>query len=87
MLDQCTHTNFPKLTCSICGGPTNFRLQGVTERTRYTCPHCCERIALQRGICQRSANPYALREEPEIRQIALRHEIYRSSQAEVDDLS
>jgi hypothetical protein len=87
MLDRNAQTNFPKLTCSNCGQTTHFRLPGITERTRYTCPRCCERISLQRGICQRSPNPFSLREEPEVRQIALRHEICRSSRAEADDIT
>jgi len=64
-----------------------FRLPGITERTRYTCPQCCERISMERGIRPRAANPFAPKEEPEVRQIALQHENYRNSRAGVDDLS
>lgn len=85
MLDRSTKSNFPKLTCSICGEATHSRLPGVTEQTRYTCPRCCERISLQRGICQSSSDPYALREEPEVRQIALQHESYGNLRARADD--
>ena len=87
MLDRNTQAHFPKLTCSICGGTTRLRLPGVTAQTRYTCPECCERISAGRANQPRSANPFAAPTEPEVRQIALRHEIYRNSRAEVDDLN
>lgn len=87
MLNRNTQTHFPMLTCSICGGTTRLRLPGVTERTRYTCPECCERISVGRGTRLRAANPFAPKEEPEVRQIALRHEIYRNLRAGVDDIN
>jgi transposase-like protein len=87
MLDQKIQANFPKLTCSICGKTTRLWLPGVTARTRYTCPECCERISVGRGDQPRSANPFAPIVEPEVRQIALRYEIYRNSRTEMDDLN
>ena len=87
MLDRNTQATFPKLTCSICGGTTRLRLPGVTARTRYTCPECCERISAGRGDQSPSVNPFAAPMEPEVRQIALRREIYRNSRARVDDVN
>lgn len=87
MLEHASHQSHFKLTCSVCGESARLRLPGVTERTRYTCPECCERISAGRGNRPRAGNPFALREDPEIRQIALRRDISRNSQTGLDDVN
>jgi transposase-like protein len=87
MRDQKTPTSFPKLTCSLCGESALFRLPGVTERTRYTCPRCCARILVERGDLEPVADSTELEQDPELRQIARDCQLYADSQASFDDLS
>jgi transposase-like protein len=87
MLLQNTQASFPRLTCSSCGGTAIFRLPGVTERTRYTCPRCCDRMSAERENLQTESNLSAPKEDPEVRQIARQYEGYGGSRVGVDDLT
>lgn len=49
MIAQKMQATSATLTCSVCGKATPLRLPGVTNRTRYTCPQCCNRIVMERG--------------------------------------
>jgi hypothetical protein len=87
MLAQQNPASFPTLTCSICGETTLSRFPGVTERTRYTCTRCCDRITVERGNLEPEANPFVPIEDPEVRQFARHHEVYGDARAGVDDPS
>jgi hypothetical protein len=88
MRGQNTQASFPTLTCSLCGESALFRLPGVTELTRYTCPRCCARISVERGDLPHAADPADDPEQdPELRQIARECQLYNDSQAGFDDLS
>ena len=87
MRNQKTPTSFPKLTCSLCGESALFRLPGVTERTRYTCPRCCARILVERGDLEFVADPTELELDPELPQLGRECQLCGDSQANFDDAS
>lgn len=87
MLAQNTQASFPALTCSICGGKSPFKLPGVTTRTRYTCPQCCDRILLERGDQEIDPDISLLDEDSEIRQVERQHGRSGGPHAHAEDIS
>ncbi len=87
MIAQNVQATSAMLACSVCGKTTPFRLPGVTKRTRYTCPQCCNRIAKERGDFTFEDVPSLLDSDPDVRRAERLYDGSGDSGNDVDDFA